>query len=235
MPERLPAPDGPRSRARTTRVLLVDDRAEVAAALATQLSACPELLVVGTLLGGQLQAAVLAQTRPDVVVLDYPTLQRGNLGARVLGWREAWPLLRLLVLAPTVGETELLASAQFGAVGCLPRTTAAADLAHAIHRVRAGEVLLPTATLLGALQQHPPRLNSSGPLPVPLAAPLRPREIEVLQALADGRSPAQIAAQLGLSPHTVRTHIKSAMQKLGTRSTLQAVLQALRAGLIRLS
>jgi two-component system nitrate/nitrite response regulator NarL len=107
---------------------------------------------------------------------------------------------------------------------------APAGLADAVRRAHAGEALFPTELLVRLLR---------GPAPPPqgrqpeAGGMLGPREREVLEVLAAGASTQEAADGLGISPHTVRAHVKHAMAKLGARSRLEAVTLALSAGLIR--
>jgi DNA-binding NarL/FixJ family response regulator len=117
-------------------------------------------------------------------------------------------------------------------MGCVTEDFAPSALADAIKRVHAGDVLFTPEVLLDMIQSTQARAGAGaiGSSSVSLA----PREREVLQAVATGLSPEQVADLLSISIHTVRTHLKNAMAKLNSRSKLEAVMLALKAGLIEL-
>ncbi len=98
-----------------------------------------------------------------------------------------------------------------------------ASLVRAIHTVAAGGSVFPTTLLEEVLNR-----DKSG------ATPLTEKEMEVLQLLATGRPAAEIAEQLFVSIHTARNHIRSILSKLEARSQLEAVVLAVRSGLVRI-
>ena len=208
------------------RVLLVERRRLFAAALAAALAADPALELVGC--AGDLRDGDLGRLRPDVAVVGV-ALVRADGGA-LDALRAAAPGTKALVLADQLDDATLAACAHAGAAGVVPTDGAPDDLARAIKRVHAGEVLFAPEVLLRLLRQ--PR---RGPAPAGRADPpasLAPRERAVLEAAAAGLDPQATAARLGIALHTVRTHLKHAMAKLGAHSRLEAVLTAIRLGLI---
>ncbi len=119
-----------------------------------------------------------------------------------------------------------------GASGYVPKTHAADELVSVIRRAAAGEMVLPSkdiGAILGRLQKVREIRTDEGQL----VARLTPRELEVLQSLADGKSTDEIAQALFISPRTVRSHVKNVLAKLGVHSKLEAVTMALRYGVIR--
>ena len=112
-----------------------------------------------------------------------------------------------------------------GAKGILPRETDSESLRAALIAVSQGLVVLnPTATLS--------LLPSGDHLPGAIPSDLTPRELQVLQLLAEGLPNKGIAGQLGISDHTVKFHVNAIMGKLGAQSRTDAVMRATRAGLI---
>ena len=211
------------------RVLLVDGHRLLAAALGNFLQADSGLDVVGVEPDPARALAWVGSAPPDVVLLSYPYLRQDD-GRLVDALRAERPALKVIVLSGPADEEALLACVRSGAQGHVSRDRAPAHLARAIRRVHAGEVLF-APELLMRLLRRPMRADppSQGALPT---GPLTPREREVLQATAAGLSTEEIAEQLCIARHTVRTHVKKAMAKLGAHSKLEAILIAIRHGLI---
>jgi DNA-binding NarL/FixJ family response regulator len=160
--------------------------------------------------------------RPDVVLWD-------------LGWTPAPALERLADLAqaapPVVAllpdEAPAAEAWAAGARGLLPRNVSPEGLAAALAAVVQGLVAL-DPELADALQPSPDLS------PAPLAEELTPRELEVLQLLAEGLSNRAIAYQLDISDHTVKFHVNAIMGKLDAQSRTEAAIRAARLGLILL-
>jgi DNA-binding NarL/FixJ family response regulator len=129
----------------------------------------------------------------------------------------------ILALCESSADGRVLGALQAGARGCLPKTATGAELIAAAHSALAGEPVLHPATTAALLQQ----LRGDGPAPS-----LSPREAEVLRQVAAGQTNKAIALQLGISEHTVKFHLGSAMTKLGAASRAEAVALAIRRGLI---
>jgi len=142
--------------------------------------------------------------------------------------REQFPALPVLALSEVAGGAQVLAALQAGALGCLPKTASAAELAEAARRLAAGETMLHPATTTALLQQ----LRHGAAPAAPPPERLTPREIEVLQAVSAGLTNKAIALRLGVSEHTVKFHLSAAMSKLGAASRAEAVALAIQRGLI---
>ena len=209
------------------RVLLADSHQLLAQALATALEADAELEMVGA--EPLLTTALLRRARPDVLVLSYLLMLTHR--AHLVGLRAEFPGLKIIVLTAALDEETLAACIQSGAVACVVKHQSPVDLSRAIRAAHAGEVLFSPEMLVRLLRRSP----DPGPAPSPPLAGLRAREREVLQALAEGLSVAEVAERLVLSPHTVRSHLKTAMRKLGAHSTMEAVMFAAREGAIALA
>ena len=137
---------------------------------------------------------------------------------------EVAPGVRILLVVRVSGEwTDTLAD-QAGALGCIKRTEGAAALLEAIRHTRSGR--LPRCHENGVRRRRQP---SDTPRPGPLA-PLTERELEILEALAGGLRDPAIAEDLGISSHTVRTHVQNILTKLEVHTRYQAVTLALHAG-----
>ena len=204
------------------KVLLVGAHRLVAEALGLALGADPELEVVDVRTEAGPAVDRVHETWPDVVLLDGSHTQRAaaELTATL---RTALPELQIIVLNGTIDEDTLSAYVRAGAAGYFSNDGSLAELIHSIKQVHMGQVLFAPDQLVNLLTRpHSARLTQ----------PLAPREAEVLQVLATGVSTEEAAAKLGISVHTLRTHVKKAITKLGVRSKLEAILLAIKEGLI---
>jgi DNA-binding NarL/FixJ family response regulator len=129
----------------------------------------------------------------------------------------------VLALVETGTDGRVLAALQAGARGCLPKTATGAELVDALQGVVEGEPILPPATTAALLDQLRGETTADA---------LTPREAEVLRYVADGLTNKAMALKMGISEHTVKFHLGSAMNKLGAASRAEAVAIAMRRGLI---
>ncbi len=167
--------------------------------------------------------AALALALPDVVLWDTGWAIDADLLAPLSDLADDGPPL-LALIADAEDATAIWRT---GVRGLLPRDAAPATLAAACVALAHGLTLFdPTFTAI-----EPPQLS---PGPPDWMEPLTPRELEVLQALAQGLSNKLIAQQLVISEHTVKFHLNAILGKLGAQSRTEAVVLATRAGLIRL-
>ena len=136
-----------------------------------------------------------------------------------------------IILTGTEDRLAIGRAVQAGAQGFLRKTEAVADLAEAVRRAHRGEALNPTDEVEGALRSLRRRRDADGDMARRLER-LTPREIEILQLMADGASSDRIATDLELSKHTLRTHVQNILTKLGVHSKLDAIVVAIRFGSI---
>jgi DNA-binding NarL/FixJ family response regulator len=161
-------------------------------------------------------------TQPQVLIYDLAfELDEGLDGLWRL--RAQSPDVAVLALCESSSDGRVLGALQGGARGCLPKTATGSELLEAAQSAVLGEPVLHPATTAALLQQ----LRGDGPAPT-----LSPRETEVLRQVAAGMTNKAIALQLGISEHTVKFHLGSAMTKLGAASRAEAVAVAMRRGLI---
>ncbi|QKE85325.1 response regulator transcription factor [Arthrobacter sp. NEB 688] len=197
------------------RVVLADDQALVRGALAALLDLEPDLEVVGQAEDGEHVARVVAETAPDVVLMDVEMPGGDGIDATAL-LRERHPDVRVLVVT-TFGRPGYLRRAmQAGASGFVVKDTPAHALADAVRRVHAGLRVVDPALAADSLA-----LGDS---------PLTPRETEVLRAAESGATIAQLARTLHLSEGTVRNHLSSVIGKTTARNRADAVRVAREAG-----
>jgi two-component system NarL family response regulator len=211
------------------RVLIVDDHALFAEALAARLAREPDMVVL-PLAGDLRHALALADTeQPTVVLLDMTLGAESGLDVldRLMARH---PAVRVVMLTAQYGVEPILQAVRHGAVGWIPKTEAA-DLVPRVVRYAAREGGWIPPELLGEVLR---RLVSEPPGPPAgnqLVSELTPREREVLQCMVDGLGRAEIAQRLGLSANTVRTHTPNLLAKLDTHSALEAITLAMRSGM----
>jgi two-component system nitrate/nitrite response regulator NarL len=218
------------------RVLLVGDDPLARSGLAALLAGEPGIRIVGQAASGEDAAAALAQDDPEVVLWDLGPRPDTPLEPPGAPGEDGVPLLALV---PDEGPAaEALAA---GAQGVLYRDTSAARLAAALAALARGlfvldETLAPT--LLGAQIEAASTGGAgiaAGPAdPESPVEPLTPREVEVLQLLAEGLSNKLIGARLGISEHTAKFHVNAISGKLGAQGRTDAVVRAARLGLLLL-
>lgn len=161
---------------------------------------------------------------PQVIVYDLALDPDSNFET-LHQLRRSLPMVRVLGLSETAADARIMRAMQAGLRGCLPKTATAEELAAAVMRVAEGEMVLPATATTALLQQ----LSSEPP-----ADSLTQREMQVLRSVAGGQTNKAIALKLGISEHTVKFHLGSAMSKLGAASRAEAVASAIQKGLISL-
>lgn len=206
-----------------TRVAVVDDHPLFRDGLAGLLVTAPDLEVVMTTGSAGELLAVLTEVRPDVVFMDInlPGMSGIEATARVVS---ACPSVAVLIVTMVDDDDTVLAALAAGARGYVLKGASAQEVLAALHTVRAGGAVFGAgvaARLLARASAVPP----SGGRGV-VAEDLTPREREVLDLLASGRTNSQIAAVLGLSLKTVQNHVSRILDKLQASDRTQAVLRA---------
>ncbi|MCU1389658.1 MAG: response regulator transcription factor [Ilumatobacteraceae bacterium] len=204
-------------------VLIIDGHAMVAEGLATALDAIDDIAVVGIARTLDEAMADIADTCPDVIVLD-ARLGDGDAAESIRALRLALPSVHVIVLGASADYQAVMLALEAGASGYLLKGQRLSELADAVRTVRAGGRAL-AAELVNTLVD---RLSA----PLSRRFHLTARELEILGRLADGASTAAVSEQLGLSVNTVRNHVQSAIRRLGAHSKLEAISIARREGLI---
>jgi DNA-binding NarL/FixJ family response regulator len=219
----------------TIRVLIADDQALLRTTFRMLLDATPDLEVVGEAADGEEAVALIRTHQPTVVLMDIRMPGTNGLAATTAICAD--PRLsatRVLILTTFETDEYVARALRAGASGFLGKDVSADGLIEAIRTVAAGDALLsPTATRALITQfltaAHPDvTVGPDGSL-----AALTARERQVMILAAEGRSNAEIADRLILSPLTVRTHIQRAMTKLHARDRTQLVVIAYQTGLVR--
>jgi DNA-binding NarL/FixJ family response regulator len=212
------------------RVLLVDDDRLVRSGLRALLQAEVDITVVGEAADGREAVARARQLQPDVIVMDVRMPRMDGVAAT----REilTWPRRPRVLVLTTFDQDEVVDDAlDAGADGFLLKRATPEQLVDGIRTVYAGDALVAPAVTRRLLAAHAARRPIDRER-LKLAAQLTDREAEVLHALAEGMSNAEIAAQVWLSPETVKTYVKSILNKLQVRDRTQAVVWAYRTGFV---
>jgi DNA-binding NarL/FixJ family response regulator len=214
------------------RILLVEDHSSFREATASVFEQEPGFEVVG-------QAGSLAEARKmleygaseaDVALVDLG-LPDGYGGDLINELRAVNPRAQALVLSATLDRAEIAGAVEAGAAGVLHKSADMEEVVHSVRRVRAGEMLLPMEEVVELLRFAGSHRRQEQEARQAIAQ-LTPREKEVLQALAEGLDSKEIAQQLGISTVTERNHVASILAKLGVHSRLQAMIFAVRHGVV---
>ncbi|MBA3490311.1 MAG: response regulator transcription factor [Longispora sp.] len=204
-----------------TRVLLVDDHDLIRKGLRHAFDRDPQFEVVGeagTTAEALRQCAALS---PDVVIMDL-RLPDGSGLDTTRELRKANPAMGIVVLTMYAGDDQLFGALEAGASAFVPKSSPADDVVAAARHAASTPNAFTAADLAEAMKR---RLAPTGPQ-------LSPREGQVLKLLADGMSVAGIAKQLYVSESTAKTHISKLYEKLGAANRAQALMTALRLGIL---
>jgi len=203
------------------RVLLVDDQQMLIEALAARLASTPDIVVVGHCTTRDPHPGALATLLcPDVITIE--VAQAHDAATLLASFHAACAPARVVVLTASRDPQQAVEAARAGADGWVSKESSIGTLADALRGASRGDSYFPPEQLghvLRDLRADVGRVRRrEGPLDV-----LTPREHAVLTCLAQGRRPAEIADELGMSANTVRTHTNKIFTKLGVHSRLEAV------------
>jgi DNA-binding NarL/FixJ family response regulator len=210
------------------RIVVVDDHPVYRDGLAMLLGSVPGLRVAGTAADGAAAVALVREEQPDVVVMDVqmPVLDGIEATRRITSES---PSVGVVVLTMSEDDGTVFAAVRAGARGYLLKGADQEEVVRAITTVASGG-----AVFGPALARRIAEFFSAGPSGHETAFPqLTAREREVLDLVAAGRSNAQIAATLYLSPKTVRNNVSNVLAKLQVTDRAQAIVRAREAGLGR--
>jgi len=209
-------------------VVIADDHRSFGEALEVALDQEDDLRVIEVVTDGTQAIETTMEEHPDVVLLDMqmPGVS-GIEAARKI--HESNTGTAVIILSGQDDDVALARAIQAGARGYLPKTEAVIGLADSIRRAYRGEPLHSSTEVEEALRKLRRRRAVDGDLSQRVER-LTPRELEILQRMADGDAPERIAEELGMSRHTLRTHTQNVLTKLGVHSKLEAIVAAIRYG-----
>lgn len=202
------------------RLLIADDHAVVRAGIAGLIEAEPDMTVVAQAEDGRSAVEAWRLHRPDVTLMDLQMAGFDGIEA-IERIRAISADARIVVLTTYSGDVQAVRALRAGACGYLLKTMIRADMMRAIRAAHAGEDFISPA-LTAAISAHAGR------------QPLTPREIEVLRMVANSGRNKLVAVGMGLSEGTVKVHMKNILAKLDASDRVQAVMIALRRGIIEL-
>ena len=204
---------------RRIRILVVDDHFMVRMGLIGALAAEPDVEVVGEARNGTEALTAFASLLPDVTLMDgiLPDLHGIEVTRRIVA---AHPAARIIVVSINDTAEDVHRAMEAGACGYIPKSCEKDTIVQAIRKVASGETFL-LPSLARKLADRNARVGLSA------------REAEVLRLISQGKANKQIAADLGLSEATVKTHIAHILAKLEAPDRTRAVTIALERGLLR--
>jgi DNA-binding NarL/FixJ family response regulator len=222
------------------RIVIADDQASVREGLVVLLGGLPGIDVVGAAADGEQALGLVAEHRPDAILLDLhmPVLD-GIAATRRLA--AEYPGVAVVILTTYADDESVLDALRAGARSYLTKDADRADIASALRAAAGGLSVLDArvqATLLAAATSAAP--SAAAPVPGPSAGQASPaplpdgltqREAEILTLIAEGLTNPEIAARLFLSNHTVKTHISRIFAKTGSRDRVAAIGYARRRNL----
>jgi DNA-binding NarL/FixJ family response regulator len=219
------------------RIVIADDQASVREGLVLLLGGLPGIEVVGAAADGQQALDLVAEHNPDAILLDLHMPVLDGIGATRRLTAEH-PGVAIVVLTTYTDDSSVLDALRAGARSYLTKDADRTDIARALHAAAGGLAVLDPraqATLLAATAA-PPRPAPAEPgtaaaAPAPAPDGLTQREVEILALIARGHTNPEIAAQLFLSNHTIKTHINRIFAKTGSRDRAAAIGYAHRHGI----
>ena len=212
------------------RIIVADDQASVREGLVVLLGLLPDIDVVAAAADGRQAVELVAEHRPDAILLDLHMPVLDGIGATARLTAE-YPEVAIVVLTTYSDDVSVLAALRAGARSFLTKDADRAEIAQALHSAASGlSVLAPAAhaILLAASASHEPGRPSR---PAELPDGLTPREAEILTLIAAGASNSEIAARLVLSAHTIKSHINRIFAKTQSADRAAAIRYAERHGL----
>ncbi len=203
------------------RLLLADDHTVVRDGFAAIIGYQPDMEVVVSVGDGREAVESFRSLRPDVALLDLRMPVLGGVQA-IEEIRREFPSARIIVLTTYDGDEDVYRALQAGALGYLLKDTTTEALLRAIRTVAAGQRCVPPEIAARLVER-----TMAGP-------GLTAREVEVLGALATGKTNKEIAAEFFITEGTVKSHVNNILDKLGVRDRTEAVMEALRRGILHL-
>lgn len=208
------------SQSTLIRVLIADDHSIVRQGLVTIINRDPEMTVIAQAENGQQAIDLFREHQPDVTLMDLRMPEVGGVEAISAICAEFKPA-RIIVLTTYDGDEDIYRGLHSGAQGYLLKDTKSHEVLNAIRTVARGQQYIPPDVGAKLVQ----RLNNPE---------LRERELAVLGLMAQGMSNLEIGTALSISENTVKTHVNRILSKLGVSDRTQAVIVAVKRGIVSL-
>ena len=216
------------------KVILADDHHLFREGLARILQDAPGIELVASAANGEEAQARINDLNPDIILMDINMPGIGGIEAtRQL--LDTHPEIRVIMLTISEEDQDLYRAIQAGAKGYILKNSSSVELLDAIRRVHAGEAIINSKMAVKLLEEFT-LLSTSIPrpkAPTSESESLTYREREVLKYVARGLSNKEIGDQLSISPHTVKAHLRSILDKLQLRGRVDAAAWAVRHGMLR--
>lgn len=217
----------------TLRVLLVEPHPLLASALAGIVEGQSDLALCGTARTGAEAVVEAARCKADVVAIDFELPDMSGPAAAGLIHNQI-PTATIVFHSAEESETALLDAIDAGAIAYLTRSATADQFLEAIRRASLGEVLIPARLFAKALARQRVALKHEDERKRS-ASMFTNRELDVLSLMGEGFDTVEISTRLGIAGHTTEWHVRHVIEKLEVHSKLQAVIAAVRLGLIQVS
>ncbi len=202
------------------RVLIVDDHSIIRQGLATIINRDPEMTVIAQAEDGQEAVIHFRDYKPDVTLMDLRMPQMGGVEAITAICTE-FKLARIVVLTTYDSDEDIYRGLQAGAKGYLLKDAKPNELLSAIRTIHRGQQYIPPEVGAKLVQRM------SNP-------ELSERELDVLRLMAQGMSNLEISTTLSIGESTVKSHVNRILSKLGVNDRTQAVIVAVRRGIVSL-
>ncbi|MEH1854925.1 MAG: response regulator transcription factor [Nostoc sp.] len=208
------------SQSTTIRVLIVDDHAIVRKGLATIINRDPEMTVIAQAEDGQQAIALFREYQPDITLMDLRMPKMGGVEA-IMAICAEFKQARIALLTTYDGDEDIYRGLQAGAQGYLLKDSKLGELLNAIRAIHNGQKYIPPEVGAKLLQRMTnPELSE--------------RELEVLRLMAQGRGNQEIGTVLIIGESTVKSHVNRILSKLGVSDRTQAVITAVKRGIVSL-
>ena len=211
------------------RVILVDDHDLFRTGLRNLLEEEGGVQILGEATNGAEAVQLVRELAPDVVVMDLnmPSMSGVEATRHITGLS---PLTKVIVLTISEDDGDVLDAIVAGACGYLLKSSAIADVIAGIHAASVNQSLI-SPVIASKVLQRVRATTEDTEMADAIRAELSDRELEVLKLIANGKDNAQIAAELVISPKTVKNHISNILMKLQIQNRIQAAVYAVRSGI----